>query len=117
MSNNNLKTYPSFVMDQISSENTETFLEFHLNQNEIGKIKYFSVIVGKLTLANFDSNNISLIENDAFLNCRSLESLSIAHNRLTFLTANNFHFLFSLIQLNLSFNELNFIENRTFINL
>jgi Leucine-rich repeat (LRR) protein len=117
MSNNNLKTYPSFVMGQINSENTETFLEFHLNQNEIDKIKYFSFIFGKLTLANFDSNNISLIENDAFLNCRSLESLSIAHNRLTFLTANNFHFLFSLIQLNLSFNELNFIENRTFINL
>jgi Leucine-rich repeat (LRR) protein len=117
MTNNNLKTYPSFVIGQISSENRETFLELHLNQNEIDKIKYFSFIFGKLTLANFDSNNISLIENDAFLNCRSLESLSIAHNRLTFLTANNFHFLFSLIQLNLSFNKLNFIENRTFINL
>jgi len=117
MSNNNLTSYPSFAMGQISSGNSETFLEFHLNQNEIDKIKYFTFIFGKLTLANFDSNKISSIENDAFLNCRSLESLSIAHNRLTYLTANNFHFLFSLIQLNLSFNELNFIENGTFINL
>jgi hypothetical protein len=95
----------------------ETFLELHLNQNEINEIKYFSFIFGKLILANFDSNNISLIETDAFLNCRSLESLSIAQNRLRNLTENNFHFLFSLIHLNLSFNEINFIELNTFLNL
>jgi hypothetical protein len=68
-------------------------------------------------LANFDSNQISSIETDAFLNCRSLESLSIAQNRLKNLTENNFHFLYSLINLNLSFNEINFIEQRTFSNL
>ena len=56
-------------MGQISSKNTKTFFELQLNQNEIDKIKYFSIIFGKLTIANFDSNNISLIENDAFLNC------------------------------------------------
>jgi insulin-like growth factor-binding protein complex acid labile subunit len=117
MANNRLEKYPSFEMSQIKSENVETFLEFHLNQNQINEIKYFSFIFGKLLLANFDSNQISSIETDAFLNCRSLESLSIAQNRLRNLTENNFHFLFSLIHLNLSFNEINFIEQKTFSNL
>jgi Leucine-rich repeat (LRR) protein len=117
MANNRLDKYPSFEMSQIKSENVETFLEFHLNQNQINEIKYFSFIFGKLLLANFDSNQISSIETDAFLNCRSLQSLSIAQNRLRNLTENNFHFLFSLIHLNLSFNEINFIEQRTFSNL
>jgi insulin-like growth factor-binding protein complex acid labile subunit len=117
MANNRLEMYPSFEMSQIKSENVETFLEFHLNQNQINEIKYFSFIFGKLLLANFDSNQISSIETDAFLNCRSLESLSIAQNRLRNLTENNFHFLFSLIHLNVSFNEINFIELKTFMNL
>jgi Leucine-rich repeat (LRR) protein len=117
MANNRLAKYPSFEMSQIKSENVETFLEFHFNQNQINEIKYFSFIFGKLLLANFDSNQISSIEIDAFLNCRSLESLSIAQNRLRNLTENNFHFLFSLIHLNLSFNEINFIEQKTFSNL
>ena len=117
MEHNKLRKYPSFEMSQISSQNVETFLEFHLNHNQIDEIKYFSFIFGKLILANFQSNNISLIENDAFLNCRSLEYLSIANNRLNNLKENNFHFLFSLIQLNLSFNEINFIEKDTFKNL
>jgi Leucine-rich repeat (LRR) protein len=117
MSNNRLQKYPSFEMSQIKSENVETFLEFHLNQNQINEIKYFSFIFGRLLLANFDSNQISSIETDAFLNCRSLQSLSIAQNRLRNLTENNFHFLFSLIHLNLSFNEINFLVQKTFSNL
>jgi Leucine-rich repeat (LRR) protein len=117
MAHNRLQYYPSFEMSQINSQKVETFLEIHLNHNLINEIKYFSFIFGKLLLANFDSNNISLIETDAFLNCRSLESLSIAQNRLKNLTENNFHFLFSLIHLNLSFNEINFIEQNAFINL
>jgi Leucine-rich repeat (LRR) protein len=117
MAKNRLEMYPSFEMSQIKSDNVEKFLEFHLNQNQINEIKYFSFIFGKLLLANFDSNQISSIETDAFLNCRSLESLSIAQNRLRNLTENNFHFLFSLIHLNLSFNEINFIEQKTFSNM
>jgi Leucine-rich repeat (LRR) protein len=81
MSNNHLLTYPSFEIDQITN-NSETFLELHLQQNHLSQIKYFSFIFGSLELANFDTNYISLIEVDAFLNCRSLESLSIASNKL-----------------------------------
>jgi Leucine-rich repeat (LRR) protein len=117
MANNRLQTYPSFEMSKINCDVVETFLEFHLNQNQINEIKYFSFIFGNLLLANFDSNRISSIETDAFLNCRSLEYLSIAQNRLSNLTENNFHFLFSLIHLNLSFNEISLIENETFSNL
>jgi insulin-like growth factor-binding protein complex acid labile subunit len=117
MANNRLKTYPSFELSRVNIQNNETFLELDLSQNEIKEIRYFSFIFGKLILANFDTNNISLIERDAFLNCRSLEFLSIADNRLTNLTENNFHFLFSLIQLNLSFNEISFIEKNAFLNL
>jgi hypothetical protein len=117
MAKNRLAKYPSFEMSQIKSKNVEKFLEFHFNQNQIIEIKYFSFIFGRLLLANFDSNQISSIETDAFLNCRSLESLSIAQNRLKKITENNFHFLFSLIHLNLSFNEINLIEQKSFSNL
>jgi Leucine-rich repeat (LRR) protein len=117
MAYNKLQKYPSFEMRQINSNNADSFLEFYLNHNQINEIKYFSFTFGKLLLVNFDSNQISSIEKDAFLNCRSLESLSIAQNRLRNLTENNFHFLFSLTQLNLSFNEISLIENRTFKNL
>ena len=117
LSNNQLETYTSFEVNEVNSQNVEIFQEIHLNQNQIKIIKYFSFIFGKLKLANFDKNNISLIEIDAFLNCRSLENLSIANNRLTKIIENNFHFLFSLISLNLSSNEISFIENSSFRNL
>ena len=72
--------------------------------------------VDAIKIASFDSNNISFIRKDAFLNCRSLEYLSIANNSLTRIAENNFHFLFSLIYLNLSRNEIDFIENNSFKN-
>jgi hypothetical protein len=117
MANNRLQMYPSFKMNEINSSSVETFLEIDLNRNQLNQIKYFSFIYGRLKVANFDINNISSIETDAFLNCRSLEFLSIAKNRLKSINENNFHFLFSLIQLNLSFNEIEFIENSSFKNL
>jgi Leucine-rich repeat (LRR) protein len=117
MANNRLKTYPTFAMSQSDSIGVDSFLEMYLNQNEITEIKYFSHLFGKLKRANFDFNSISLIQTDAFLNCRSLEYLSIANNRLTQLTQNNFHYLFSLVHLNLSSNEINYIENNSFSNL
>ncbi len=117
MAHNSLSTYPSFEMNEINSSIVDTFKEIHLNHNQINAIKYFSYLFGKLKWASFDSNNISLIENDAFLNCRSLEFLSIATNRLTKITKNCFYFLFSLTHLNLSLNEIRFIENGSFKNL
>jgi insulin-like growth factor-binding protein complex acid labile subunit len=117
MANNRLQMYPSFETREIDSQNVETFIEIDLNQNQLNQIKYFSFIFGKLKFANFDLNNISSIESNAFLNCRSLEYLSIAYNRLKKIEENNFHFLFSLIHLNLSFNQIEFIENFSFKNL
>jgi Leucine-rich repeat (LRR) protein len=117
MANNRLDTYPSFEMSEIYSKNAETFLELHLEHNQINEIRYFSFMFGKLKWANFESNNIDSIEPDAFLNCRSLEYLSLANNRLAKVEENNFHFLYSLIQLNLSSNEIVFIENSSFKNL
>jgi Leucine-rich repeat (LRR) protein len=117
MANNRLQMYPSFEMSEINSQNIETFLDIDLSKNQLNHIKYFSFIFGILKMANFDTNNISSIETDAFLNCRSLEYLSISKNRLKKIYENNFHFLFSLIKLNLSFNEIEFIENSSFKNL
>jgi len=117
MANNRLETYPSFVMSEIGSENAETFRQLHLEHNQINEIKYFSFTFGKLKWANFESNNINSIESDAFLNCRSLEYLSLANNRLAKVEENNFHFLYSLVQLNLSSNQIVFIENSSFKNL
>jgi Leucine-rich repeat (LRR) protein len=118
MGNNRLETYPTFEMTEIDlSQDLETFLQIDLSQNRFSKIKYFSFIFGKLFSANFDSNHINSIESDAFLNCRSLEWLSIAQNRLSKIVENNFHYLFSLTHLNLSFNRIEFIENASFKNL
>jgi Leucine-rich repeat (LRR) protein len=117
MAKNRLKKYPYFDMTQLNISIGETFLEIHLNDNQLEKIEYFSFIFGKLNLANFESNNISFIDSDAFLNCRSLEFLSIANNRLINISQNNFHFLFSLVYLNLSFNRIEIIEKNSFKNL
>jgi Leucine-rich repeat (LRR) protein len=117
MANNRLQMYPSFEMSEINSQSIETFIEIDLNRNQLNQIKYFSFIFGKFKMANFNTNNISSIETDAFLNCRSLEHLSIAQNRLKSIRENHFHFLFSLIHLNLSYNEIEFIENSSFKNL
>jgi Leucine-rich repeat (LRR) protein len=117
MANNRLKKYPYFDMTQFNISIGETFLEIHLNDNQLDKIEYFTFIFGKLNLANFESNNISFIDSGAFLNCRSLKFLSIANNRLVNITQNNFHFLFSLVYLNLSFNRIEIIEKNSFKNL
>jgi Leucine-rich repeat (LRR) protein len=117
MANNKLKVYPYFDKTQVNVSESDTFLEIHLNNNQINKIEYFSVIVGNLKLLNFESNSISLIEPDAFLNCRSLEYLSLADNHLANLTEDMFHFLFSIVNLNLSYNEIKCIENASFKNL
>jgi Leucine-rich repeat (LRR) protein len=117
MANNRLKKYPYFEKTQSDSNNFDTFLEIHLNDNQLDKIEYFTFIFGKLNLANFESNNISFIDSDAFLNCRSLEFLSLANNRLVYISENNFHFLFSLVYLNLSFNRIEIIEKNSFKNL
>jgi Leucine-rich repeat (LRR) protein len=116
LGNNRLSVYPSFEIS-LNLNSIDTFKEIHLGQNHINKIKYFSYIFGQLNSTTFESNNISYIENDAFLNCRSLQYLSLAHNRLTKITVNNFHYLFSLVHLNLSFNDIIFIENNSFENL
>ena len=68
-------------------------------------------------MLNFDSNQIDHIENDALKNFKTLEFLSIAHNSLTNLTANNFFNLFSLKSLNLSSNRIRTIDANTFVNL
>jgi len=117
MANNRLQMYPSFEMSEIDSKNVETFTEIDLSKNQLNQIKYFSFIFGRLQKANFDMNNISSIETDAFLNCRTLEYLSIAENRLETINESNFHFLFGLTQLNLSFNQIVLIENASFKNL
>jgi len=117
IANNQLQAYSSFEMSQVSIDVKPKFTEIYLNNNHVERIKYFSYNFGELKVANFDSNNISFIENDAFLNCRSLEVLSISENRLKYIAANNFHYLFSLLYLNLSFNEINFIESNSTVNL
>ena len=117
MGNNRLEKYPLFDTTQINNINAESFQNIYLNQNQLTQLLPFTFIFGKLKLANFDTNKISFIETDAFLNCRSLEYLSLANNRLTNISENNFHFLFSLIHLNLSSNEIDFIENNSFRNL
>ena len=70
-----------------------------------------------LKILTFDSNQISTIESDALINCRSLEKLSLAQNYLTLISVNNFYYLFSLTYLNVSFNRIEWIELNSFQNL
>jgi len=51
------------------------------------------------------------------LSSKSLETLSLASNRLRFIGKNYFFFLYSLKLLNLTRNEIVFIENDAFCNL
>ena len=88
-----------------------------MSQNNIRRIECFSYFTAELTFLSFDSNLISFIAYDAFLNLRSLKHLSISNNKLTQIKANTFFYLFSLKYLNLSQNELESFEEKSFQNL
>jgi Leucine-rich repeat (LRR) protein len=118
LANNQLETFSNlhFQSDMII-EFLYNFREYYLSNNNISSVKYFSYFLGELLILNFDTNQIAQIEYDAFLNLRSLESLSISNNLLTEIKANNFQYLFSLKYLNLSQNQIELIEENSFQNL
>jgi Leucine-rich repeat (LRR) protein len=91
--------------------------ELSLNYNKINSISFFSVWLSYLEFLSFDSNEISIIKNDAFINLKQLKDLSISRNSLTNLSRNNFQYLFSLLKLNLSYNRIEIIEEKSFENL
>ena len=93
------------------------FRELYANNNEIKSIQYLSYLLSDLVILNFDLNQISTIDYDAFFNLRNVENLSLSQNYLTNLTENNFYYLFSLKYLILSFNQIEFIALNSFQNL
>ena len=84
--------------------------EFFFENNKLKIIKKIPPCLFSLKYLNFDFNEISLIEFNAFFVSKSLEKLTIAKNFIENITENNFHFLFSLKYLNLSWNRINSIE-------
>ena len=117
LANNRFKEHPKFGMAGDGAEILGKFSAWHLNNNRIETIQRMSFVMSDLVLLRFDSNQIRSIEYDAFLNCRSLESLSVADNLLAEITVNNFYYLFNLKHLNLSHNLVRVVEANSFQNL
>ena len=117
MSSNRLDELPNFQYwsDQWYSN---TF-EFYFNRNKIAtlKSKQFTLATIGLKVLNFDFNQIATIEEDALLNLRNIENLSVAFNNLSRIEKHYFFHLFSLKHLNLSSNQIEFVEFDSFINL
>ena len=113
-SDNFIKYIPEFQSQYRGSKYTT---EIYINKNSLNSIDYFSAWVNFVLILNLDLNQISSIENDAFINLKKLENLSISNNFLRNLTSNNFFYLYNLKFLNLSFNQIESIESNTFISL
>lgn len=92
ISNNHLDVYPRLDADILPNIDRIMFTEIHLSNNRLKSIAYFSFLASNLKLVNFESNFIEIIEKDSFLNCRNLESLSIAFNKLSHIILNNFFY-------------------------
>jgi Leucine-rich repeat (LRR) protein len=114
ISENKIEFLPAFHSQFRGYANTK---EIYVNKNNLKSIGMFSTWVNLMTILNFESNQIEIIEYNAFQNLKKLENISIANNCLRNLTANNFFYLYSLKYLSLSFNQIEFIEMNTFINL
>jgi signal transduction histidine kinase len=80
------------------------------NNNNVKTVEYFSYIISDLETIDLESIKINLIESNAFLNCRILVKLSLANNYLRNISQNTFLYLFSLKYLNLSHNQIHFIN-------
>ena len=81
ISNNFLNEIPSFDVywsGILSSKNNA----FYFNFNKIERIVKMSAYLEALSYLNFDFNNISSIEIDAFIILKSLQTLSISNNFL-----------------------------------
>ena len=115
-SNNRLRDYPFFKIEVNSSFGAYNS-EFHLDHNNLSAIELISFWNYNLKVANFDSNRISAINPDALINLKTLETLSIANNELSFISGNNFYFQYNLKYLNLSRNKIAGIEANAFQNL
>jgi Leucine-rich repeat (LRR) protein len=115
LSNNSLKDYPEFGVNNIYD--LPQLDRVYLDQNNLTSIKHFSFWTQSLKLLSMDFNQVRKIEDDALLNLKELIHFSIAHNLLTSIYKNNFFYLSDLKHLNLSHNRLVYIENDSFVNL
>ena len=91
LSENKIEFLPAFHSQFRNYANTK---EIYVNKNNLKSIGMFSSWVNAMTVLNLDSNQIEIIENNAFQNLKKLENISIANNCLRNLTANNFFYLY-----------------------
>jgi Leucine-rich repeat (LRR) protein len=116
MSNNLFRNIPEFSVYMVDDWSSYNY-EFYFQHNNISLITQFSVSAYTLIILNFDDNKIASIDDEAFLNLKSLQNLSMSNNLLAYLTKNNFYSLYSLKYLNLSHNRIESIGVDSFINL
>jgi Leucine-rich repeat (LRR) protein len=109
-------TIPEFNMHW-SDQYEITASYFYFNHNNFSRIRFFSHYVHEMVVLNLDYNQIDTIDDDALIELKSLETLSLASTRLRFIGKNYFFFLYSLKLLNMTRNEIVFIENDAFCNL
>jgi len=116
ISNNQLVAMPLFAT-QIKVDFSSRVHYFYFNLNRIKTLTYFSFDMSSLLLLDFNNNEISTIESDAFEELKNLQILSISGNFLCNITNEIFLNQLNLINLNLSHNLIEFVELNSFQNL
>ena len=81
MSNNLLEKIPKFTYKDSPDVIDPNIKEIYLTNNKISEIQYFAIWTFTLEILNFDFNEVSFINEDAFSNLDSLQNLSISHIR------------------------------------
>jgi Leucine-rich repeat (LRR) protein len=116
ISNNQLVAMPLFFT-RVNADFSIRLHFFYFNFNRIKTLTYFSFDLSSLLHLEFDNNEISVIECNAFEELKRLQILSISNNFLTEITGEIFLNQLKLIDLNLSHNLIEFIEQNSFQNL
>ena len=121
LAQNSLSALPKFCQVKVKDSSVECQLRYlNFGANTLRSLSNADLVdLVYLTYLNLESNSISVIESDAFVYLSELDTLTLAHNKLTNLTSGRglFSYLNNLKLLNLSFNSLETVSSFLFANL
>jgi Leucine-rich repeat (LRR) protein len=115
LTNNELTNFPLFDFELNEESSSDINLNFlYFNRNNIKSLTFFSSYFSNLRILDLNSNEISEIEKNAFETLKSLQNLSLSNNLLKNITREIFFNQMHLFYLNLSCNQIEFIELNSF---
>ena len=97
LANNCLSRFPNFEI-KTDTDRPTYLVEVDIEFNHFKNIQKFSNAVSQIKVLKFDSNNISVIDDDAFFNLNELKSLYLANNSLRRLSQKDFFNFFRLLK-------------------